>query len=69
MNERSSKLFSKLLDVNWRLGEAREDGTDLILIQALDALYDRVVRELKDEMGEREYADFIEGGRKMFGIS
>jgi hypothetical protein len=69
MNERSSKLFSKLLDVNWRLGEATEDGTDLILVEALDALYDRVVRELKDEMGEREYMDFIEGGRKMFGIS
>lgn len=72
MNERASKLFSQLLDVNWEISQhkahKRQSPTFFADLIALEERYAEIELEVKAEMGETEYHRFIQQGKKMFGV-
>ena len=63
MNERSSQLFSQLVDINWELNNVNYPRTIKL---ALIEQYWKIKNELIDEMGIDAFNNFIEQGRRMF---
>lgn len=63
MNERSSQLFSQLVDINWELNNVDYPKT---IKFALTEQYWKIKNELIDEMGIDAFNNFIEQGRRMF---
>jgi len=63
MNERSSQLFSQLVDINWEL---RNVGYPKTVKLALTEQYWKIKNELIDEMGIDAFNNLVEQGRRMF---
>jgi hypothetical protein len=63
MNERSSQLFSQLVDINWELNNVDYPKT---IKFALTEQYWKIKNELIDEMGIDAFNNFVEQGRRMF---
>jgi hypothetical protein len=65
MTNEQSVIFRKVLDTNWEVKELSEAGK---WAEALEKSKEHhaAVKELKESMGEKEYNNFIETGRKMF---
>lgn len=65
MTNEQSAIFSKVLDTNWEVKELSEAGK---WTEALEKSKEHhaAVEELKASMGEKEYNDFINTGRRMF---
>ena len=65
MTDEQSAIFRKVLDTNWQVKELMESGNwNEARVKAKE--HHEAVEELKTSMGEREYANFINMGRKMF---
>lgn len=65
MTNEQSVIFRKVLDSNWEVKELSEAGK---WTEALEKSkeHQAAVKELKESMGEKEYNNFINMGRKMF---
>ena len=65
MTNEQSAIFRRVLDTNWEVKELTESGNwDKARIKAKE--HNEAVEELKTSMGEKEYNNFINIGRKMF---
>ena len=65
MTDEQSAIFRKVLDTNWQVKELMESGNwDEARLKSKE--HHEAVSELKTSMGEREYNNFINMGRKMF---
>ena len=65
MTDEQSAIFRKVLDTNWQVKELMESGNwNEARVKSKE--HHEAVEELKTSMGEREYANFINMGRKMF---
>ena len=65
MTQEQSKIFERILDTNWEIKELSESGKwHEAHMKAKE--HHEAVNELKASMGEREYDNFINMGRKMF---
>ena len=65
MTNEQSAIFRKVLDTNWQVKELMESGNwNEARVKAKE--HHEAVEELKTSMGEKEYANFINMGRKMF---
>ena len=65
MTDEQSAIFRKVLDTNWQVKELMESGNwDEARLKSKE--HNEAVSELKTSMGEREYNNFINMGRKMF---
>ena len=69
MTDEQREIFRKVLDTNWEIKELMEGAKktgkfDKVLAKAKE--HREAVDELKESMGEREYANFIAMGRQMF---
>jgi hypothetical protein len=65
MTNTESAIFRKVLDTNWEVKELQEAGKWQEAFLKLKE-HNSHVEELKSEMGEDEYNNFINMGRKMF---
>lgn len=69
MTSKQREIFRKVLDTNWEVKElmegAKKTGKFNKLLEKSKE-HQAAVAELKKSMGEREYANFIAMGRKMF---
>lgn len=65
MTNEQSEIFRKVLDTNWEMKELREAGKWNEMMQKTKE-HNAHVQELKESMGEAEYNNFINMGRKMF---
>jgi hypothetical protein len=65
MTEPQMEIFRKVLDTNWEMKELREAGKWNEMMQKAKE-HNAHVQELKELMGEVEYNNFINLGRKMF---
>ena len=63
MNQHEARLFSQLVEVNWKIDH---ENYDVIIKQALITHYHHLVEQLEDSMGRSEYRNYINGMRKMF---
>lgn len=65
MTNEQSAIFKKVLDTNWEVKELSEAGK---WTEAMEKSKEHhaAVKELKESMGEKEYDNFINIGRKMF---
>ena len=67
MTDEQSAIFRKVLDTNWQVKELTESGNwNEARLKAKE--HHEAVSELKASMGEREYDNFINMGRKMFAL-
>ena len=57
-----SQLFSELISLNWEMDQDYPKAVKTALLNE----YWRVRRELEDDMGRKEYNDYIDGMRQMF---
>jgi hypothetical protein len=65
MTNEQSAIFRKVLDTNWEVKELTESGNwEKARLKVRE--HNEAVEELKTSMGEREYDNFINMGRKMF---
>jgi hypothetical protein len=65
MTNEQSAIFRRVLDTNWQVKELMESGNwNEARLKAKE--HHEAVSELKTSMGEREYDNFINMGRKMF---
>ena len=65
MTNEQSAIFRKVLDTNWEVKELMESGNwNEARLKSKE--HNEAVSELKASMGEREYDNFINMGRKMF---
>jgi hypothetical protein len=65
MTNEQSAIFRRVLDTNWEVKELTESGNwEKARIKAKE--HNEAVEELKTSMGEKEYDNFINMGRKMF---
>jgi len=65
MTDEQSAIFRKVLDTNCQVKELTESGKwNEARLKAKE--HHEAVSELKASMGEREYDNFINMGRKMF---
>jgi hypothetical protein len=65
MTNEQSEIFRRVLDTNWEVKELTESGNwEKARIKAKE--HNEAVEELKASMGEKEYDNFINMGRKMF---
>ena len=65
MTDEQSAIFRKVLDTNWQVKELTESGNwNEARLKVKE--HKEAVEELKTSMGEREYDNFINMGRKMF---
>lgn len=61
MSKNQLYLWNRILEVNWEIKESQDalsKWEKSLLLQVL-------IRQLKDEMGEEAYKNFIESSRKM----
>lgn len=65
LTEEQREVFTKILDSNWAMKELQEKGEWLSALEKSKE-HHLHVQKLKEMMGEREYAHFIEMGRRMF---
>jgi hypothetical protein len=65
MTEDQTRIFRKVLDTNWEVKELKESGKWLDALEKVKE-HNSHVEELKSSMGEEEYDNFINMGRKMF---
>ena len=65
MTNEQSAIFRRILDTNWEVKELSEAGKWTEAMQKSKE-HHAAVEELKASMGEKEYNDFINMGRKMF---
>jgi hypothetical protein len=63
MTDHARRLFSDLLDVNWQI-ELNKDNAELN--KFLNVAYTSILNQLREEMGENEYIQYIKKGRDMF---
>ena len=65
MTNEQSAIFKRVLDTNWEVKELSEAGK---WTEAMEKSKEHhaAVKELKESMGEEEYDNFINIGRKMF---
>jgi hypothetical protein len=65
MTNEQSAIFRRVLDTNWQVKELMESGNwNEARLKSKE--HNEAVEELKTSMGEREYDNFINMGRKMF---
>ena len=65
MTDEQSEIFRKVLDTNWQVKELMEAGNwNEARLKSKE--HHEAVDQLKASMGEREYDNFINMGRKMF---
>jgi hypothetical protein len=65
MTNEQSEIFRKVLDTNWQVKELMEAGNwNEARLKSKE--HHEAVDQLKASMGEREYDNFINMGRKMF---
>ena len=65
MTNDQSEIFRKVLDTNWQVKELTEAGKwNEARLKSKE--HHEAVDQLKASMGEREYDNFINMGRKMF---
>ena len=65
MTNEQSAIFRRVLDTNWQVKELMESGNwNEARLKSKE--HHEAVEELKTSMGEREYDNFINMGRKMF---
>jgi hypothetical protein len=65
MTNEQSAIFRRVLDTNWEIKESAASGDwDKARLKIKE--HKEAVEELKTSMGEREYDNFINMGRKMF---
>ena len=65
MTDEQSEIFRKVLDTNWQVKELMEAGNwNEARLKSKE--HNEAVEQLKASMGEREYDNFINMGRKMF---
>ena len=65
MTNEQSAIFRKVLDTNWEVKELTESGNwNEARLKAKE--HQEHVEKLKASMGEKEYDNFINMGRKMF---
>ena len=62
MTDYQRQLFSKLIDLNWE----SKKNYDQIIKNALINEYFRVEEELMEDMGRKEYREYVDGMRRMF---
>jgi hypothetical protein len=65
MTNEQSAIFRRVLDTNWEVKELMESG-DWNKARLKSKEHHEAVEELKASMGEKEYDNFINMGRKMF---
>ena len=65
MTNEQSAIFRRVIDTNWEIKELGESGKWFEVGLKLKE-YNDAVDEMKESMGEREYANFISMGKKMF---
>ena len=65
MTNEQSAIFRRVIDTNWEIKELGESGKWFEVGLKLKE-YNDAVDEMKESMGEREYANFISIGKKMF---
>jgi hypothetical protein len=65
MTNEQSAIFSKVLDANWEVKELTESGKWMQVLEKIKEL-NELKSKLKESMGEKEYNQFIDTGRKMF---
>ena len=65
MTNEQSEIFRRVLDTNWEVKELMESG-DWNKARLKSKEHHEAVEELKASMGEKEYDNFINMGRKMF---
>jgi len=65
MTNEQSAIFRRVLDTNWEVKELSEAGKWTEAMQKSKE-HHAAVEELKTSMGEKEYDNFINMGRKMF---
>jgi hypothetical protein len=63
MTNEARRLFSDLLDVNWQI-ELNKDNAELN--KFLNVAYTSILNQLREEMGENEYIQYIKKARGMF---
>ena len=63
MSPKASKLFSRLLDINWDLSKGNFNSDDR---KKLKAEYRQLENALIEEMGYEEFENFVNAGKKMF---
>lgn len=64
MTDYQRQLFSQMLDVNWEL----EVGDySPVVMEALKYRLDSLETEMEYSMGEKEWKEWKENGRRMFG--
>jgi len=65
MTNEQSAIFRRVLDTNWEVKELAKSGNwNEARLKSKE--HNEAVEELKTSMGEREYDNFINMGRKMF---
>jgi hypothetical protein len=65
MTEKQQEKFRKVLDLNWECKELQEAGKWKDLWDKSKELH-TAKEDLKEDMGDEAYDQFIETGRKMF---
>jgi len=65
MTNKESAIFKKVLDTNWEIKIAKEQGEFSKAWEKLDELNTHK-KKLKDLMGEVSYNKFMDMGKKMF---
>jgi hypothetical protein len=65
MTNEQSAIFKKVLDTNWEVKELSEAGKWTEAMEKSKE-HNEAVNELKASMGEKEYNNFINIGRRMF---
>lgn len=63
MTNYASELISQLIDTNWEISKPHHNK---VVINALITQYNSLVEKIKDEMGESEFNNFMEQGKRMF---
>lgn len=65
MTNEQSAIFRRVLDTNWEVKELTQAGNwNEARLKVKE--HNEAVEELKTSMGEKEYDNFINMGRKMF---
>lgn len=65
LSNEQRELFEHLLDANWRLGQALDQGDNQLALHFQES-FNALRNKLKESMGEEAYNDFINMGKKMF---
>lgn len=65
MTNEQSAIFKRVLDTNWEVKELSEAGK-WTEAREKSKEHNEAVEELKASMGEKEYNNFINIGRRMF---